>query len=68
MKIVAICDTWEACTSLRLAGIESYEVSAEDFSVEFTRAISDSQTALLLVSKAFANQYEKQNLPLIMEL
>lgn len=68
MKIVAICDSWETCTSLRLAGIESYKVSDNEFSATFNKVIDDTDIAILLVSKAFANQYEKQNLPLIMEL
>ena len=72
MKIVAICDSWEMCTSLRLAGIESFEVSVEGFSAVFNKAVSDDDTAMVLVSKTFTNQYSKQNtkqnLPLIMEL
>ena len=68
MKIVAICDDWETSTSLRLAGIESFEVSIEEFSTAFDKASSDDETAIILISKAFTHLYENQNFPLIMEL
>jgi len=67
MKIVAICDSWEMCTSLRLVGIESIKLSVEEFSAEFNKIINDSEAAVVLVSKSF-NFINKQNLPLIMEL
>ena len=68
MKIVAICDSWEMCTSLRLAGIDSIKVLAEEFPAVFNEAVNDSETIIILVSKIFNGLYKKQNLPLIMEI